>query len=659
MRISLTYLSLLFTISLFAQKSQIDSLRSLLKIDKEDTNKVMHLNSLSREYLNTGHYDTALHYANSALALGKQLNFKREIAQSSNNIGLIYFRQGNYSKALENHFYALKIREAIANKRGIAGSYNNIGMVYQQQGNNQKSLDYFLRALKINEEVGNQKWSLINLGNIGVIYGSQGNFPKSLEYLFKAQKISEELGDKNQLAIQLGNIGNVYREEGDYPQALNYYIRSLKIHEELGDKGGIAIECGNIGALYTKETKYKEAEIYLLKSVKLSEEIGDLYGAMEINKYLCELYEKTNRLADALKYHKKYSSGKDSVFNAESSEKIARLQFNYEQEKRDKIRELEEKVKEQQHASEVKQQRIITYSVSGGLFLVLLLSLFIFRGYRQKQKANKELAEKNTLIEKSKHIIEEKNKDITDSINYARRIQRAMLPHRRDIWTAFPQSFVLYKPKDIVSGDFYFFHPGKTPFIAAADCTGHGVPGAFMSMVGAGKLNDAVAESSDTSEVLALLNVGVKTALKQSEEDQSATRDGMDIALCSVDTVNKVVKYAGANRPIWIIRKGSTAVEEIKATKKAIGGFTENSQHFDTHEIKLNEGDSFYLSTDGYADTFGKDGKKMMTKRFKEILLGIQDKTMKEQEKYLDTFVEDWKAGTEQVDDILVIGIRL
>lgn len=316
--------------------------------------------------------------------------------------------------------------------------------------------------------------------------------------------------------------------------------------------------------------------------------------------------------------------------------------------------------------AEVSRQRIVIWSVVCGLLLVALLAGFVFRSLYVTRKQKQIIEAQKEEVERSKIVIEEKNKDITDSINYARRIQRAMLPHRRDIWEAFPQSFVLYKPKDIVSGDFYFFAPdlkgGKANssfFISACDCTGHGVPGAFMSMVGAGKLTDSVAQSSDTSEVLSLLNIGVKTALKQSEEDQSATRDGMDIALCSVDMVNRVIKYAGANRPIWIIRKGSMAVEEIKATKKAIGGFTENSQHFDSHEIKLQEGDTFYLSTDGYADTFGKDGKKMMTKRFKEILLSIQDKGMKEQEKHLDDFVENWKSGAEQVDDILVIGIRV
>ena len=306
------------------------------------------------------------------------------------------------------------------------------------------------------------------------------------------------------------------------------------------------------------------------------------------------------------------------------------------------------------------------------------------------RKATVTIVEKNKIVEEQKKAVEEKSemlvnalKAITDSINYAKRIQRAMLPHRKDIWAAFPQSFVLFKPKDIVSGDFYFFHgsaqalklgergvsgndssaalvrAGTDFFIAAADCTGHGVPGAFMSMVGSGKLTDAVLESSDTSEILSILNKGIKTALKQTDSNES-TRDGMDIALCSIDTESLILKFAGANRPIWIIRKGQTAVEEIKGTKTAIGGFTDDNQHFGTQEIKLQHGDAFYIFTDGYADQLGgKNGKKIMSKKFKEILLDIQSKTMKEQGQYLDNFVENWKSEAEQVDDILVIGIRV
>jgi serine phosphatase RsbU (regulator of sigma subunit)/CheY-like chemotaxis protein len=263
-------------------------------------------------------------------------------------------------------------------------------------------------------------------------------------------------------------------------------------------------------------------------------------------------------------------------------------------------------------------------------------------------------------IERSKLVAEEKNKSITDSINYAKRIQQAKLPKKEEIKSSL-DCFILFKPKDIVSGDFYFFHKGKKSVcIAAADCTGHGVPGALMSMIGSEKLNDAVQISSDPSEILNRLNRGIKTSLRQTESANS-TKDGMDIAFCDIDVKSRIIKYAGANRPLWIIRNSiPAAVEEIKGTKKAIGGYTEDDQHFSNHEVQLQKGDSIYIFSDGYADTFGGEfGKKLMTRRFKEILLGIRDKSMAEQETYLDNFIENWKAGEEQVDDILVIGVRL
>ena len=269
------------------------------------------------------------------------------------------------------------------------------------------------------------------------------------------------------------------------------------------------------------------------------------------------------------------------------------------------------------------------------------------------------ISAKESLHEQKK-IIEEKNKDITASINYAKRIQQAKLPSKELIDDALPESFVLYKPKDIVSGDFYYLHKtAKSVFIAAADCTGHGVPGALMSMICSEQLKDAIAQSTDTSEILTRVNKGIKASLGQTESPGS-THDGMDIALCAVDSDARVVKYAGANRPIWIIRRGHTIVEEILGTKKAIGGFTADDQHFDTHEVKFQQGDTFYISTDGFADTFGgKAKKRVTTQRFKEILLSIQDKSLKEQEQHLDNFIEDWKGGSDQVDDILIIGVQL
>lgn len=263
------------------------------------------------------------------------------------------------------------------------------------------------------------------------------------------------------------------------------------------------------------------------------------------------------------------------------------------------------------------------------------------------------------IIREQKLVVESKNKDIIDSINYAKRIQRAKLPKTDEILASLPQSFILFKPKDIVSGDFYYFsRKDNNMFIAAADCTGHGVPGALMTMLSSEKLEDAIARTNDTSEILRLVNTGMKASLRQTSSDES-TRDGMDIVLCRIDREKCTVNFAGANRPLWIIRKGSDAVEEIKATKRSIGGHTPDEEHFESHMVQLQPGDTIYLTTDGYADTFGgKENKKLTTKKFKEILLSIREIPMPEQEKHLDRFIEEWKGETEQLDDVLVIGVR-
>jgi serine phosphatase RsbU (regulator of sigma subunit) len=268
--------------------------------------------------------------------------------------------------------------------------------------------------------------------------------------------------------------------------------------------------------------------------------------------------------------------------------------------------------------------------------------------------------ERTAEVIHQKEIIEQKNKEITDSINYAKQIQRAILPFRNEMQRLLPQSFCLYMPKDVVSGDFYWAaeHDGKV-LVAVADCTGHGVPGAFMSMLGSSKLDHAVLERGLTrpSDILQQLNKGVKSTLKQNEHG-SLSRDGMDIALCTIDYAKRTLLFSGANRPLYHIRNGMLC--EVTPTKSAIGGLTPEGQEFNHDEIDLREGDNIYIFTDGYADQFGgKDGKKFMTKQFKDLLLDIYDKPMSEQERILEQTLEDWKAGREQVDDILVIGIRI
>jgi serine phosphatase RsbU (regulator of sigma subunit) len=332
----------------------------------------------------------------------------------------------------------------------------------------------------------------------------------------------------------------------------------------------------------------------------------------------------------------------------------------------------EKKVKD----AELKQNLLYTNFLLGGLGVVAIFSFFLVRNIQQKKKANQLLVQqaseielqKNQIEEKSK-IIEQKNVETEQSILYAKRIQFAILPPTHEIQSHLSNFFILYKPKDIVSGDFYFFSDIHTSnkkeiILAAIDCTGHGVPGAFMSMVGNEKLKDAVDISHEPGKILQELNKGIKSALRQSG-DATSTRDGMDVSLCAIPTVlsnkNTVqIKYAGANRPLWVIKNNTADVEEIKATKHAIGGLTADNQIFEEHQIDLQKGDTLYLFSDGYADQFGgPNRKKLMTKKFKEILLSIQNLSMANQQEYLGNFIEEWRGNNEQIDDIMVIGVRV
>lgn len=280
------------------------------------------------------------------------------------------------------------------------------------------------------------------------------------------------------------------------------------------------------------------------------------------------------------------------------------------------------------------------------------------------KKTERDLLDLNKSLEKKIKCrtaeLSVKNNELTDSIHYAKRIQKAKLPNKNDIYKALPKSFVLFKPKDIVSGDFYFFHENKNSIIlACADCTGHGVPGALMSMICSEQLGNLVAKKNSVSEMLKLLNIGIKNSLKQSDSDPYS-HDGMDIAICSIDSKKNIIRYAGANRPLWIIRKGEMKIDEIKGTRVGLGGITSKDQIFDEHEIKLKKGDTFYMFSDGYTDQFGgKKGKKLKIKKFREILFRIQNKSMKEQKIFLEKYINEWGDKNEQVDDISIIGVRV
>jgi serine phosphatase RsbU (regulator of sigma subunit) len=272
-------------------------------------------------------------------------------------------------------------------------------------------------------------------------------------------------------------------------------------------------------------------------------------------------------------------------------------------------------------------------------------------------------------VEKQKKLVEVKNKDITDSINYAQKIQQAILPLPDEFSKVFPQSFIYFQPRDIVSGDFYWFYPPHKlnqnhVYLAAADCTGHGVPGAFMSMIGNTLLNEILNEKQiyECDGILNQLHTEVRAALKQ-DIAHNTTNDGMDIALCRIDLDTLELQYAGANRALYIFRQHTEGYEfiEVKPNKFSIGGFqAETTRQFNAHTIQLKQGDTFYMFSDGYADQFGgAKNKKFMVKRLQAELLAVQHLPLSEQKLLVAKMLNDWKGNAEQVDDILMIGVRV
>lgn len=631
----------------------IDSLKEVLPGEKPDTNRVKTLDDLTWELYVKGDFNEALLYAKEGLSLARQLGFEKGNSNFYQHIGNIFYSTSEYSKAIGNYLLALKIREHLGDKKNIASTYSNIGNAYQAQGNYQKALLYQLKSMALRQETGDKYGLGVTLNNIGNVYGRTNRNDLAMKSFEEAVAIEEETGDAYGLSQSLGNMGNIYKAQKNFTKSLEFILRSLKIQEEIGDQKGIAGSLGNVGTLYLEQGNYGKALEYLNSSINLSKELGSRDYVKESYRDLARTYEKLGQPAKALQYFKQYADLKDSLLNDESNKHIAQMSAQYESEKKDSEIRLLNKDKEKIEAvaaAESKKQKIIITAVTLGLLFVLVFSFFIFRSYREKKKANIE-------ITRQKEIIEERNREVRDSITYAKRIQTAILPPDKLIRQYLPDSFVLFKPKDIVSGDFYWMERvGNKVLFAAVDCTGHGVPGAMVSVVGNSGLNRAVKEFglSQPAAILDKLTGLVEETFAKSE---SEVKDGMDISLCCLDTGTNILEWAGANNPVWVIRNG--ILQETKADKQPIGAF-DHRRPFTNHSFQLNKGDSIYVFTDGYADQFGGEkGKKFKYKQLNELIIGSRQSGMAEQKAALNTAFEKWKGQMEQIDDVCIIGVRL
>ena len=639
-------------------------------------NKSMAIGFNNAAYLvnQLGEPQKALEYYQKELKINLEEKDKETIADSYNNIGVMYDNKGDIPKTLDYYFKSLTMHTEIGNKQGMALLLNNIGSVFKTQKDYPKALENYNKSLKLKEEIGDKKGIAISYNNIGFIYKTQALelkekhaegwdslLKKAVSYYQKSLKMREELGDKRAIANILNNIGVIYDDADDLDKALQYYSKALKLRQEISNKQGICSSLNAVGGIYRKQGHYSIAEQNTLQSLALAREIGYPKEISDAAETLFQIYRDQNNGMKALEYYRLYDEMKDSLNNTETQKAGVKKQLEFEFTQKEAFTKAEQEKKDVLAAEEKRRQTIIRNAFIVGFLLVFALVLLVFRSYRQKQKANSLLEEKNMLIAEQKSIVEEKHKEITDSINYAERIQRSFLASEELLLENLKEYFVFFQPKDIVSGDFYWsskLSNGQFA-LAVADRTGHGVPGAIMSILNITCLEKAVEEKQLTAPAEILNHTRTKI-IERLKKDGSAEggKDGMDCSLISFDFKNQALTYAAANNPIWIIR--NKEIIELSSDKMPVGKHDKDQQSFTQHTVNIETGDVVYAITDGMPDQFGgPKGKKFMYKQLKELLVSITHLPMNTQKEKLEQALNDWKSNLEQVDDVTLVGIRI
>ncbi|MCF8296041.1 MAG: tetratricopeptide repeat protein [Saprospiraceae bacterium] len=678
---------------------------------KSSTNKYLAktLNNIGNIFTKQGNIYEALNCYHKSLKISEEIGDKKGISDSYNNLGNITKNQGDIPKALDYILKSLSISEELGDKRGMARTYNNLGLIYFNQEETDKAMEYHHKSLKIKEEIGDKKGMAKSLNNLAVVYKEIGETAKALEYNLNSLKIKEELEDIDGIATSYNNLGDVYNELNDFPKAIECLHKSLKILSGHNNKKGMCLSLYLLGMTYQKQKNIKNAKIYSKQAYQISKELGFPIEIELAASLMKEISIMEGNYKKAFEYYQEEIQMHDSIQSDEFLNEITRQQTKHEYEKQMavdsvayaksiQIKDLE-LAKSQQ---EKEKQKVVIFAFIGGFIVILVFLIIVLRLFLQKKKANRIITEKNVSLNKAnieiqlqkkeieiqrdeiteqhneivqhRDIILQQKEKIEDSIQYAKRIQNAVLPNINYANSILGEHFIIFNPKDVVSGDFYWATQVKDwVILTVADCTGHGVPGAFMSMLGVSFLNEIVQKNEITNAALVLnkLRASIIEALKQTGEDGDQ-KDGMDITLVAINTENKLCYWAGANNPLWLIRNSNLnkdyknitdVIEVIKPDKMPISVHIQMTD-FTNHTIQLFEGDKLYLFSDGFADQFGgPKGKKFMSAAFKKLIVETSHMPMIEQGKHLEKAFKQWISYEgekfEQLDDVTVIGLKI
>lgn len=621
------------------------------------------LNNIGSAYQSLGEIDKAVECYKKSMALSKEAGYEMGVAESLNNIGLLYDNKGDISTAMEYYKKSVAIQERIGDDMGLSKTFNNIGAIYSSQNDLPKALEYYEKCLKIQEKINDAYTMAGSLHNMASIYSKQGNFEKALLYLEKSLAISEEAGNVASVAFCYNSLGALYQKQGDPAKALLYWRKSYEYWEKLGDKQGMALASNHIAVGLAESGQIRPAIAMAEKSLKLSEELRFPGNIMDASGTLSKLYNKTGNWKKAYEMQVLFKQMSDSLNNENKRKAFLQRSLQYEYEKKvvaDSIKAAEAR---KVFDAELREQKIQRTALYVGIGLVTLFALFMYNRFRVTQRQKQIIETKEKETQQQKLIIEEKHKEINDSINYAERIQRSFLATKEILDANLSAYFVLFKPKAVVSGDFYWAANliDKRFALVTADSTGHGVPGAIMSLLNITSLEKAIEKSSDAAQILNLTRKNIIDRLKKDGSEEGG-KDGMDCSLMIFNFESLQLQVAAAYNPVWIVRNENGRTEFIESgfDKMPVGKHAKDTMSFSEFTIPLKKGDMVYSVTDGFSDQFGgAKGKKFMQKRLKDLLLSISADSTEEQQAKLQHALNDWIGDLEQVDDITLLGLRV
>jgi serine phosphatase RsbU (regulator of sigma subunit)/Tfp pilus assembly protein PilF len=658
---------------IFPSFSQIDSLKSYAALIKLDTVKAECYIKIAKSYYNNeGLLDSSLLYYEKAARIYKKNNLPSKLAKALNGKALMYREKGAYKEGLDNCLQALSIAENVKDTVQITASLNGIAIINQIQKNFDKAFEYYKKCEDIHLLTNNNAGLASTYNNLGLLFSDKNEPDKSYEYFLKSLKYNEENKNERGVATACENIGLHFLNFKNNPEkAMEHFKRSIAIWRGMNDVNSVAITLDYIVTAMFEQKKYKECLDSTKLSLALATQAGSIFSLKQAHEKLYLIYEKLHDSGSALNHYKQFISLRDSLNNNDQLREITEMQMTYEFDKQREVDKLKQELKQKELSDEISRQNSIILFFIITLILVLVGSVLIWRSYRINKSAKEKIAFQHLLLE-------EQNKSILDSIKYAKHIQEAILPSEELVKSLLNESFIFYKPKDIVSGDFYWVEEKNDKiYLAVVDCTGHGVPGAFISIVGRNGLNEAVnnLQNPTSAQMLDFLNAYVNKSMNQTIEN-SAVRDGMDIALCIIDKKRNTIQYSGANNPLLVVRYSDAVkeqnisldsvvidsrLEEYKADKQPIGNFIGDvCRPFSSVEVNYQKGDMLYLFSDGYSDQFGgPKRKKFKRSQLKKLLYSIASYPIQKQRQVIEQAFDEWKGNIEQIDDVCVFGVKM